>query len=92
MTRNVRVVITGRVQGVGYRAWTERHALRRGLSGWVRNRVDGSVEAVFCGDPQAVDDMLLACRHGPRASEVTQVTTFDDAEPVGGGFVLLPTA
>ncbi|WP_460449996.1 acylphosphatase [Alsobacter sp. SYSU BS001988] len=92
MTRNVRVVITGRVQGVGYRAWTERHAVRRGLSGWVRNRADGSVEAVFCGEPQAVDDMLLACRHGPRMSEVAQVTAVDHAEPVAAGFAMLPTA
>jgi acylphosphatase len=92
MPRSVRVVITGRVQGVGYRAWTERHALRRGLAGWVRNRSDGSVEAVFSGDPQAVDDMLLACRHGPRMAEVAEVATSDWVEPVTGEFATLPNA
>jgi acylphosphatase len=64
------VVIRGRVQGVGYRAWVEYTALDRGLEGWVRNRRDGSVEAVFAGPPEAVDAMVAACRHGPPGARV----------------------
>ena len=54
----VRLVITGRVQGVGFRAWTCGEARRRGLRGWVRNRHDGSVEALLIGAPEAVEAML----------------------------------
>ena len=61
------VVIRGRVQGVGYRAWTEYTAIDHGLDGWVRNRRDGSVEAVFAGTSDAVADMIEACRRGPPA-------------------------
>src|SRR5262249_52467947 len=60
-----RVVIRGRVQGVGYRAWTEYAALDLGLEGWVRNRRDGTVEALFAGSADAVEAMLDACRQGP---------------------------
>jgi acylphosphatase len=73
------VVIRGRVQGVGYRAWTEQGALARGLEGWVRNRPDGAVEAFFAGPPAAVADMIAACRHGPRGAQVHGI---DD---LGGG-------
>lgn len=64
------VLIRGRVQGVGYRAWTELVARERGLGGWVRNRRDGSVEAVLAGTTAAVEAMLAACRHGPPAARV----------------------
>ena len=67
------VVIRGRVQGVGYRAWTEYTALERGLAGWVRNRRDGSVEAVFSGPAEAVADMVDACRRGPRGARIDAV-------------------
>jgi acylphosphatase len=67
------VVIRGRVQGVGYRAWTEYTALERGLAGWVRNRRDGSVEAVFSGPAETVADMVDACRHGPRGARIDAV-------------------
>jgi acylphosphatase len=59
------VLIRGRVQGVGYRAWTEVTALERGLEGWVRNRRDGSVEAVFSGPQGDVAAMIAECRRGP---------------------------
>ncbi len=59
------VVIRGRVQRVGYRAWTEYTALEQGLEGWVRNRRDGAVEAVFVGRAAAVDEIIEACRQGP---------------------------
>jgi acylphosphatase len=71
--RAVRVVISGRVQGVGFRDWTRREASARGLAGWVRNRHDGSVEAVLAGEDSVVEAMLLAVRVGPPASRVKQV-------------------
>ena len=64
------VVIRGQVQGVGFRAWTEYTALERGLQGWVRNRRDAAVEAVFAGEAAVVADMIEACRRGPRLSRV----------------------
>jgi acylphosphatase len=68
-----RVAIRGRVQGVGYRYWTRRTATVRGLQGWVRNRRDGSVEAVFAGPEQAVTEMIALCRRGPAAAHVDSV-------------------
>jgi len=67
------VMIRGRVQGVGFRAWTELTALERGLQGFVRNRRDGSVEALFAGPETAVAAMVAACRHGPRGAGVDAV-------------------
>jgi acylphosphatase len=64
------VVIRGRVQGVGYRAWTEYTALERGVQGWVRNRRDGAVEALFAGAPEAVAAIITACSKGPPGSRV----------------------
>ena len=90
--RTVRVVITGRVQGVGFRAWTEAEALARGLNGWVRNRRDGGVEALFAGGDASVEAMLAACRAGPPASAVRNVEVTETAEPTGNGFRMLPTA
>ena len=70
MSTHRHVVVRGRVQGVGYRAWAERAALSRGLTGWVRNRRDGSVEAVFIGEEDAVAAMVEACRAGPAGAFV----------------------
>ena len=67
------VTIRGRVQGVGYRAWVEEEASARGLEGWVRNRRDGSVEAVFAGPADVVTDMIAACRRGPYSARVDAV-------------------
>ncbi len=82
----VRVVIKGRVQGVGFRYWTQDQARHLGLDGWVRNRRDGSVEALFAGPEAAVREMLAACWRGPTFSRVTDVTE-EDAEdedaPIG---------
>lgn len=69
----VRAMIEGRVQGVGFRAWTAHEAARRNLRGWVRNRGDGSVEALFIGEADAVESMLEACRRGPRLAHVLAV-------------------
>ncbi len=82
----VHVTITGRVQGVGYRAWTVWEAQERGLQGWVRNRRDGSVEAVFAGPSAQVEEMLDACRLGPSLARVSdlQVDAWDG--PLDPGF------
>jgi acylphosphatase len=92
MMRKVHVVITGRVQGVGYRAWCERAALVRGLAGWVRNCADGSVEAVFAGDADEVEDMIAACQRGPAAAAVADVAVSEFSGEVGTDFSVLPTA
>ncbi len=73
MTMHRHVIIRGRVQGVGYRAWTEISALERGLQGWVRNRRDGSVEAVFGGADNEVAEMIAQCRRGPVGARVEAV-------------------
>ncbi|MBX6320628.1 MAG: acylphosphatase [Rhodospirillaceae bacterium] len=88
----VRVRIRGRVQGVAFRAWTMEEATARGLRGWVRNRRDGSVEAVFAGEAALVDDMVEACRHGPPAARVVSVDREPAEDPGGAGFRLLETA
>ncbi len=69
----IQVVIQGRVQGVGYRAWIEHQARASRLEGCVRNRRDGSVEAVFAGHAKAVAEMVALCRHGPPGAKVTAV-------------------
>jgi acylphosphatase len=89
--KSVRLIIQGRVQGVSYRYWTVNEATERGLDGWVRNRRDGSVEALVCGLATAVDGMIEACRVGPPAARVTDielVVVEDRAEP---GFRQIPT-
>jgi len=73
------VTVRGRVQGVGYRAWVEYQAVASHLEGWVRNRRDGSVEAVFAGPPKAVAEMVALCRHGPPSAKVEAVLAQDTA-------------
>jgi len=68
-----RVVIRGRVQGIGFRAWTEVTALELGVEGWVRNRRDGAVEAVFAGTEEVVLTMIELCRQGPAGARVEAV-------------------
>ena len=87
----VRVRIEGRVQGVWFRSWTVEQASARSLSGWVRNRRDGSVEALFSGPESAVREMLALCRQGPPAARVIHVEETPAAAPVSGTFVQLPT-
>ena len=71
----LQVTIRGRVQGVGYRAWVEYQAITGGLEGWVRNRRDGSVEALFAVPPTRVAEMVALCRHGPPSARVDNVTS-----------------
>lgn len=87
----IRARIEGHVQGVWYRGWAVDQATARGLSGWVRNRRDGSVEALFAGPEPAVRDMLAACRKGPPAARVISVRESPAAMPDAPGFVQLPT-
>jgi acylphosphatase len=92
MALQARLTITGRVQGVGYRDWMIGTARRLGLTGWVRNRRDGAVEALIVGDESAVGRMIEACRRGPPAARVDEI----DVDPVDldilpEGFTQLPT-
>jgi acylphosphatase len=93
----VHIVVRGRVQGVGYRAFVEDEARRCGLAGWVRNRRDGTVEAVFSGPAAAVMDMVDACRNGPLGARVEAIYERDAradelAQPgQGAAFAVLPT-
>lgn len=92
MRRAVHVVITGRVQGVGFRAFVEREAEALRLTGWVRNRRDGTVEAVFAGDEGEIQHILMELNAGPPAAAVTDVRTGPYEGPVPDGFSSLPTA
>jgi acylphosphatase len=87
----VRLRITGRVQGVGYRLWMTRTAASLGLRGWVRNRTDGSVEALVTGAPEAVAAMIEAARKGPSGARVIDVTVTPDEDDGTVGFVARPT-
>jgi acylphosphatase len=90
--RTVRVRITGDVQGVCYRAWTESNARALGISGWVRNRRDGSVEALLSGPASLIGDMMARCAVGPPAAVVESVAIVEDESKVPAGFSILPTA
>ena len=92
-----RLVIRGRVQRVGYRAFVEREALQLGVEGWVRNRADGSVEALLIGLACVIDEMIEACRQGPPGARVDAIDQHeagrDDAalRRPGELFSVLPT-
>ena len=85
-TKAVNAVISGKVQGVWFRAWTMEQAQKRGLAGWVRNRNDGTVEALFAGPADKVDDMLQACHRGPPLARVAGVAVTPASFPHNGGF------
>jgi acylphosphatase len=85
-----RVLIEGRVQGVGYRDWMVREAQRLGVQGWVRNRADGSVEALVAGDEAAVQALLTAARRGPPLASVMRIEEEFCDPPEEPGFRRLP--
>ena len=85
-SRSLKVRITGLVQGVGFRAWTERQANALGLSGWVRNCENGDVEALFSGSQESVQAMLALCREGPRHARVERVEIVGPAATAVGPF------
>ena len=92
MALQARLTISGRVQGVGFRDWLMDAALALGLTGWVRNRTDGAVEALIVGEEDAVGQMIEACRRGPSLARVDSI----DIDPVDldilpEGFTQLPT-
>lgn len=89
--RTVRVRVTGRVQGVCYRDWTEKNASALGLSGWVRNRSDGAVEALFSGPMDHVALMLKRCHDGPAAAAVREVVIVEEGGGAPIGFSVLAT-
>ena len=90
--KSVRVRIRGRVQGVWFRAWTTQEAVKRGVAGWVRNRRDGSVEALFMGSPAAVDSLVEACRGGPELARVESIDVSPDPGETVDGFEQRPSA
>ena len=87
----VHIMIHGRVQGVGFRYWLAEEAHLRRLSGWVRNRRDGRVEAVLAGDRDLVEDMIATCHAGPRFAQVREVQVLDDGAGAPDGFEIRPT-
>lgn len=89
--RAVHVTIRGKVQGVGYREWTRRMAEQRGIYGWVRNRSDATVEALFSGTEDMVEAMLELCRKGPPTAYVTALEVMEAAAPLEREFKRLPT-
>jgi acylphosphatase len=89
--KRVHAIISGRVQGVWFRAWTSQEAEKRGLDGWVRNLADGSVEAVFSGPAEDVEDMLSLCNDGPPLARVVAVNFDEWRSPVEPGFRQLPS-
>jgi acylphosphatase len=84
-----RLVIAGRVQGVGYRAWMAHKATELGISGWVRNRADGAVEALIAGEVAAVEELSRLCRRGPRLAEVSSIAEDLSEPPEDPGFHLV---
>jgi acylphosphatase len=83
-----RVVVHGYVQGVFFRDTTRREARRRGVAGWVSNRADGAVEAVFEGEPVAVEEMVRFCERGPRGADVARMETSEERVEGLSGFVI----
>ncbi|KAL1813224.1 hypothetical protein ACET3Z_023289 [Daucus carota] len=84
--KTVRVEVKGVVQGVFFRDWTVQNATQLGVNGWVRNRRDGSVEALFSGDSDKVDEMQQRCRRGPEHAVVTSFQCFPSSDVPGPGF------
>ena len=92
-SRSVQVRISGEVQGCAYRDWTEKNAHMLGIAGWVRNRKDGSVEAMFAGPDTSVDEMISRCKEGPAAAQVKQVDILKEGcGRFSDEFDILPTA
>jgi len=91
------IIVRGKVQGVGYRAWIEGEAVARGLAGWARNRKDGTVEAVLSGSEDAVAALIARCQHGPGTARVTTIDNEPASEDMlnlrasGERFSVLPT-
>ncbi len=94
MAETRHLTVTGRVQGVAYRAWTIGTAKELGLVGWVRNRRDGSVEIAVRGEPEELDALAARCRRGPPMAlvETVAATVVEDDPDLGPSFVQVATA
>ncbi len=86
-----RLVIAGKIQGIGYRDWMVAKARELGVSGWVRNRSDGTVEALIAGDVAAVEELSRLCRRGPRLAEVSSIVEELADPPAEPGFSRVAT-
>ena len=86
-----RILVSGRVQGVGYGAWTAEQARSLGIDGWVRNRRDGTVEILAAGHEESVDALAGRCREGPRMARVDSVSVVPCDEEAPEGFEQRPT-
>ena len=86
-----RVVVSGEVQGVYFRDSCRTEARKLGIAGWVRNLADGTVEAVFEGEPDAVDRMVAWAHHGPPTASVDRVEVFDEEVEGLVGYAVRPT-
>ncbi len=84
--KTIRVRVTGRVQGVWFRGWIAEMVKLIGVTGWVRNRRDGSVEALFSGEASAVDEMIALCHDGPTHARVERIDVLDEPDYEGMGF------
>lgn len=85
------IQVTGRVQGVGFRAFVQRHATELGLDGWVRNRREGTVEITAIGEPARVDDLIGQCTKGPPLAKVAEITVRGAEDDGTTGFHERPT-
>jgi acylphosphatase len=88
VTKRVHVLVSGYVQGVGFRWYCREAAMGRDVSGFVRNLPDGRVEAGFEGDPDAVEEMVEWCRHGPRGANVSSAEVLDEPPTGEEGFAI----
>jgi acylphosphatase len=86
-----RLLVSGRVQGVFYRGWTEHNAGALGLNGWVRNLSSGEVEILAAGPEDAVEELIRRCRQGPPAARIDGIEVSDGDEEAAPGFVQRPT-
>lgn len=91
MATAIQCIISGRVQGVGFRDWTVKTARQYGLTGWVRNASDGTVCALFCGPEAAVETMITQCHEGPPSAQVTDVERKMADIPPPADFTRQPT-
>ena len=88
----LRVRVEGKVQGVGFRAFSVRQALALNLKGWVRNRADGALEALITGDVKDVERFVQACMKGPAGAKVSNIDLIADIDPGSEGFIEVPDA
>ena len=86
------IIITGKVQGVGFRSWLYETAVQKNINGWVRNKISGEVEALLIGDDEKIDDLIKSCEKGPASSKVINVQVQNyQGEYLGKSFEIFNT-